>query len=433
MADVTLALTGLASTGAVGTVRAGTSANVYGVETDSAINGLGAPGTVSMTMPTPQFLATANAAFFGLLPVPTFSAAGMAGAVGTVSLTLPLPQLTLSVLGRDGPLFEATLHLPLPQLQTSGVTGVSGTVQLTLPTPQLQIVVPDTAALQLPTPQLQAQGTTGVTATVDLTLPMPQLMAIGAVPFVGDMALALPVPTVEIAGSTGASARMNAQLASFALSIAGATGVLGTVAMVLPVGRFTASGYQPGIGAVQLVLPALQLQVTGHAGSVAGGVVGASPVTVAMQTEMLSLSTYSNYPFNSYAKFNGMFLGASDAGVFALTGATDNGVPIQAAARVGMSDFGTSHLKRLDKIYVGYRADGNLILRVFTDEVTQRDYLLTSTQQRGLHGNHTRLGKGLVARYWQFEVRNQNGGDFSLDIIELKPVKLARRVGGRDA
>jgi hypothetical protein len=50
-----------------------------------------------------------------------------------------------------------------------------------------------------------------------------------------------------------------------------------------------------------------------------------------------------------------------------------------------------------------------------------------------LHGNHVRLGKGLEARYWQFEVRNQGGAYFDLNTIELKPTKLRRRVGGRDA
>jgi hypothetical protein len=70
---------------------------------------------------------------------------------------------------------------------------------------------------------------------------------------------------------------------------------------------------------------------------------------------------------------------------------------------------------------------------VFTDEVTQRDYLLTATGKSGLHGNHVRLGKGLVARYWQFEVRNQGGAAFELNAIELKPTQLRRRVGGGDA
>lgn len=433
MADLTLALTGNAATGSVGTAGVKLTLQdqngIAGVQATGAIGTLGAPGTVAMVLPTPQFIST-QAGTLLKLPMPVMQASGLEGNIGSVAMTLPLPQLSLDMLGRDGALGTFEAVFPLPQLQAAGNAGLIGSVAMTLPMPAISISVPNSAALTLPTPQFQAQGSTGLVGTAAMTLPVPQVSATASAPFTGAVAMALPVPVMEIAGLEGGAAQMRAQLAMLALSAQGMTGSIGTVAMVLPVGRFTASGYQPGIGGVQLVLPMLQMQATGVTARAPNA---PAPTTIAMQTEMLSLTTYSNYPFNSFAKFNGLFLGASDTGIFALTGATDNGVAIQSAARVGMTDFGTSHLKRIDKIYVGYRADGNLVLRVFTDEITQRDYLLQSSQRVGLHGNHARLGKGLVARYWQFEVRNQNGGDFSMDIIELKPVKLARRVGGNDA
>ena len=431
MADVTLALTGIAGTGAVGAAGAAPFTNLSGVSCDNAVGTLGAPGVVVMTLPVPSFMAAQTARIFGALPTPTVTAAGYTGNIGDVSLTLPTLVWTLDVLGRDGALATADLTLPSPQVQVQGETGAVGSVSLQLPAPIFAANAPNAASMALPVPQLQAQGNTGLVGTVALTLAMPVLAVAGQAPFVATAAMTLPLPVVQIVGGAGVAAGVNAQLARFALSMSGATGVLGTVSMVLPVLRLTAAGYGQEIGSVVLQLPAMQLQVTGLVGTAAGAYGG--PVTVAMQTETLSLSTYSNYPFNSFAKFNGLFLGAAPTGVFALAGATDNGAQIDALARVGISDFGTSHLKRIDRIYVGYRADGNLVLRVFTDEVTQRDYLLQSSQRAGVHGNHARLGKGLVARYWQFEVRNQNGGDFSMDIIELKPTKLVRRVGGSDA
>jgi hypothetical protein len=152
-----------------------------------------------------------------------------------------------------------------------------------------------------------------------------------------------------------------------------------------------------------------------------------------MQTQTRGLWQYTNWPFNSMARFNGVYLGASAEGLFVLAGETDNGAFIQAAARTGITDFGTSHLKRIDKCYVGYRTTGDCVIRVITDQVNVRDYLVTKYGQDGLHGNHTRIGRGVQARYWQFEIRNTLGCRFEFNAIELKPTGLRRRIGGGDA
>jgi hypothetical protein len=38
------------------------------------------------------------------------------------------------------------------------------------------------------------------------------------------------------------------------------------------------------------------------------------------------------------------------------------------------------------------------------------------------------VGQGLRSRYWQFELTNVDGGDFELDVLELYPLFLGRRV-----
>ncbi len=209
-----------------------------------------------------------------------------------------------------------------------------------------------------------------------------------------------------------------------------------------------AQGYSGAVGTSDIALPLLQYEGTAPQEAVGQSVTVRIPLILAkgtaqqlsvqlggvsMHTERQALTTYSNYPFNSFALFNGVYLAAGDGGLFALAGATDDGAFIDAAARVGMTDFGTSHLKRVDRLYVGYRTDGDLVLRVFTDEVTVRDYALKSSGAVGLHGNHVRIGKGVQARYWQFEIQNTNGADFELNMIEVKPQVLRRRVGGGDA
>jgi hypothetical protein len=306
-----------------------------------------------------------------------------------------------------------------------------GTVAMALPAPTIAAASPNAARLALPVPKLAVAGATGIAGGVIFTLPTPQLDAEGTLPTTAKASLALPVPTLTIAGMVGQAAAINLALRSLALAMQGYTGTIGEAVLTLPMVQFIGSGYEAVSGAVQLTLPHLQIVATGERPATVPGSTASN--TIVMHTEAMALSTYSNFPFNSFAAFNGVYLGAYAGGIFTLGGDTDNGALIQAAARVGITDFSTSFLKRVDRIYVGYRTDGNLILRVITDEVDQRDYRLPVQGKSGLHGNHVRLGKGLEARYWQFEVRNQGGAYFDLNTIELKPTKLRRRVGGRDA
>jgi hypothetical protein len=379
-------------------------------------------GTVSLTLPKPVFKATLNTA-------------------QSVALTLPTP--TISIKGFVTQVGQAALTLPTPTLTARGDVTIVGQVALALPTPTLSMHQPSTVALALPAPSLAIEGTTGRVGNVQLVLPTPTLQAVGEVPTIAGVALALPKPQLDISGVVGVPGTVALALRGLALAIEGATGVVGDVALTLPVqgalsndwqGGLSITGGEQAVGTVRLVLPMLLLRATGgqNDASVANPDGNVFPAMV-MHTETGALWDYLNFPFNSLCQFNGVYLGASAEGVFALAGDTDNGALIDAAARVGITDFGTSFLKRIDRCYVGYRTDGNLVLRVFTDEINIRDYLITAYGKDGLHGNHTRIGKGLAARYWQFELRNQNGADFELNALELKPTHLRRRIGGGDA
>ena len=94
--------------------------------------------------------------------------------------------------------------------------------------------------------------------------------------------------------------------------------------------------------------------------------------------------------------------------------------------------MGTSHLKRVDYVYAGYRTMGSMMLRVITNDLKTRDYKMASTGETGLHVKRIYLARGVDARYWQFEIQNVNGADFKLDCLEIKPTVLSRRIqGGR--
>jgi hypothetical protein len=371
----------------------------------------------------PRFVYSAgsvpNSAAFSL-PVPTFSAQGSIGLAGTAAFTLPSPQISS---GDSTGIFT----LPAPVLAAQGLAGIAGVGVFVMPLPVMAAYGQSAAMFTLPAMVLSAEGITGAVGASNLLLPAPVLVSSGLTAYQGSAAFVMPKPTLIASGTVGNVGQMNIALRQIALAASGATGSLGTAQMILPVMQVNAQGYQNTVGYAQITLPIMLLQATGHTpeNTVAN--------TIVMHTENFALTQYEGYNFNSFAKFNNLYLGASSSGIFALAGSTDNGVNIDAVARMGMSDLSTSHLKRIDRCYVGYRADGNLVLRVYTDEINQRDYMLAASGAAGLHGNHTRIGKGLAARYWQFEVRNQNGSYFELNALEVKPTVLRRRIGGGDA
>ena len=206
----------------------------------------------------------------------------------------------------------------------------------------------------------------------------------------------------------------------------GLTGAVGDLTRETALLLRVFDGYSPAIGQTARVLQFFQHVMLGST-AVTG------PVVFSMNIGRQALTTYENYAFNSFAKYNGKFLGASDAGVFILTGADDDGTAINAVLRTGMTDFDTSYQKRASRLYLGYRADGDVTTRVITDETDVHGYLLHATSNAGLHGAHVPVGKGIKARYWQFELQNVAGADFELDSLEVKPIVLRRRIGDMDA
>lgn len=367
-----------------------------------------------------------------LLRAPVVAGAGVALPVAAGEITLPV----LVVAGTGLTALEGAGVVTLPGIVGAGhgLTSNPGVGAVTPPAVIVRGTGPNTGAVQLPAPVVSGEGFTGVAGTGAVRLPVPQVLGEGRTPFAGEGQIVLPAPLLTGAGTTGVVGRAALTLPGIVVAAAGSTGLVGRGQIVLPAPHVQGSGYMSAIGTGAVVLPPWRVEGLGITSDITPALPdGVVFPALVMHTETGSLTQYANYPFNSFATFNGVYLGASAEGLFTLEGETDNGAKIPAFARVGITDFGTSYLKRVDRCYVGYRTDGNLVLRVYTDEVTQRDYLLRATGKDGLHGNHARIGRGLRARYWQFEVQNQNGANFELNAIELKPTHLRRRVGGGDA
>lgn len=151
-----------------------------------------------------------------------------------------------------------------------------------------------------------------------------------------------------------------------------------------------------------------------------------------VNTATRAVSTYANYPFNAFAKIGDAWFGSADDGIYVLDGDDDAGTPIPAEIRTGLTHLGTGKLKRLPTAYIGYRTDGEVVLKVVvTGEDGEKDehwYRLEARPAPTTRATHVKLGRGLKSVYWQFALANVDGADLALDELALVPMLLDRRL-----
>lgn len=124
-------------------------------------------------------------------------------------------------------------------------------------------------------------------------------------------------------------------------------------------------------------------------------------------------SIYSGYNFNSYCEFGGKIYGASEEGIFELSGKTDNGADIHTGFILGPHNLGVNNKKRLRSIHLGNK---NIAARMrVTIDTTSKDFSVTN-------------GKAKITRNLMGEEVTLEIADFKeLSVIEVTPVVLGLR------
>jgi hypothetical protein len=149
-------------------------------------------------------------------------------------------------------------------------------------------------------------------------------------------------------------------------------------------------------------------------------------------TESKAFTSYRNFPFNSFAEIGGHYYGCTDTGVYLLEGDDDAGTPISARLRTGLMDMGTGLFKRMDTMYLGYSAAGDLVLKVVVlspeGQKQEKWYSLQPRPSLDLVASRAKIGKGLKSTYWAFEIANVDGADFQIDTMSFLPLVLERRI-----
>jgi len=147
---------------------------------------------------------------------------------------------------------------------------------------------------------------------------------------------------------------------------------------------------------------------------------------VAVCLSNLANTEYNNFPFNSFANFNGTILAANGNGIYVLGGNNDAGANILATLETPQDDFGSSKLKRVPDIIVGIEA-GAMQGYIVQDGVASAAETTASTSGK-TKSVRFRPGRGAEHRYWGVRLQNVAGSDFKLDTIELFPEILKREL-----
>lgn len=150
-------------------------------------------------------------------------------------------------------------------------------------------------------------------------------------------------------------------------------------------------------------------------------------ISYLLSPETFSVSTYDNYNFTNSCKFKGSYLFSNNKGLYKYGGVLDDGIFIESRLQTSALSFGSSNLKQVPYFYMGLSNSNKLVLKVSVDGKASAYYQLNKKSE-GLNTQKIKIGKGLIGRYFQFEIITVDNTDFSLESLEFTPLKLKRRI-----
>ncbi len=177
---------------------------------------------------------------------------------------------------------------------------------------------------------------------------------------------------------------------------------------------------------VAITLPVLTLLSRGYKGTV--------PDSVVMNSVNSAVSEYLNYPFNSYARFNGQFLAANQNGIYELdeTSQDEASYTIKANVKTGIVDIYNGTVNRLRDSYIVYKSDGAIRLVSNADKKATRRYLVPQPINginKTIKKRRVKFERGIKNRFFDFNIENIDGS--SLEIAKLivftEPIISKRR------
>lgn len=291
-----------------------------------------------------------------------------------------------------------------PAFEVTGYDLNKSAGAITLPLPRVAIYTGSHGDIQIPNRIVTGTTHQDIVSQVDIT-----------------------VPLFVVTGYTGAQGKINIPL----FAVAGVITIISSNGdITFPIFTVAANGLSGGIGEGTVVLPLMTVSGTAYLRGVNAGAITIPNFKVEAKTTIVwgtvlvlnpmnsALSTYTNYPFNSFAYFNGKYLGCSSDGIHEIGAATDNSTIITLTIQTPTLDLETVSMKKIRYVWLGYLSNGALTLSVIIEDGTVYPYDVLSYNVND-HGQRVLFGKGLRDRYVSLKLQNVAGATLELDKIRI--------------
>lgn len=312
--------------------------------------------------------------------------------------------------------------LPAISMEATGVTGSVNSATVTLPLLVLDAASSGYALLEIPV-TLDAYAAAGNTADAAVQLPAATILAILQAANLATGEAIFPPLSLSATGLAANDSRFSDTFPLLQLVASGLAGRVGESSLVLPALVLSAQAFSTNTGTVNGVLPMWELDAA------AFSAIAEAYRAWALNVRSSALTEYTGVPFNSAGTFRGKVLVAGASGVHVLgENSSDNGIAIDAAAKTAIVDFDTTFAKRVPRIYVGCKAEKDMEFRTITTQDGPRAYLLPRNGNEEVQQRRVPINRGPKSRFWQFEITNREGGDFTVVDVLVRPELIKRRV-----
>jgi len=181
------------------------------------------------------------------------------------------------------------------------------------------------------------------------------------------------------------------------------------------------TGFIEARGSLLLSMPLPTLIMTGDQFFAARYIKG-----LVMNMSHFAVTDYIGYDFNSMAYFNRKFLGGNNQGIFSFGGNKDNGLNINARAKMPILDSFQDVIKKARDAWLTCRTDGQMMLVVHFEEGDPYEDIFEETGRAlELRG---KLPKGIKERFMAFEIRNVDGSDFDNNNLRFTTDTIRRKI-----
>jgi predicted transglutaminase-like cysteine proteinase len=222
----------------------------------------------------------------------------------------------------------------------------------------------------------------------------------------GTLSKAIPSIRLSATGVLSPVSSLSRPIPAIRLTAAAISGMTASLAKSIPTLGLDASAYWMKGATLEEAIPAIRLNSYIRAHEV---------IALALNTNNMALTKYTNFDYNSLCNFNGKLIGAKRGGIYELEGPTDHGTAIPWKLRLGKLDLGT---RKLRHILVTGATSGDMTLVVELPDGTKYEYIgePVSSDEDGIK---IKVGKGIRSRYLTLELYNESDETITIDRVSV--------------